>query len=151
MGFGEDEESIAQPSPLRRLFPLLQPLPALGLRHSIMTSYPPSGRKGSYISLFGASSIWGHHWRAHPFIRTTIKFMCFMSVSTVLTLAILHPSRVVRDDGNHCTNIKYSDVSTEAVEILKLFRNWKMLLMVPTAWASTRPRLAPRGMGMGSH
>ena len=67
---------------------------------------------------------------------TYIGFMCFMSVGTVLTLAILHPSRVVRDDGSHCTNIKYSDVSTEAVEILKLFRNWKMLLMVPAAWAS---------------
>ena len=82
---------------------------------------------------------------------TYIGFMCFMSTGTVLTLAILHPSRVVRDDGSHCTNIKYSDVSTKAIEILKLFWNWKMLLMVPTAWASTRPHPAPRGMGMGSH
>ena len=71
-------------------------------------------------------------------------FMCFMSVDTVLKLAILHPSHVVRDDDSHCTNIKYSNVSTEAVEILKLFRNWKMLLMVPMAWASTRRRPAPK-------
>ena len=63
---------------------------------------------------------------------TYIGFMCFMSAGTVLTLAILHPSHVVRDDGSHYTNIKYSDVSTEAIEILKLFRNWKMLLMVLT-------------------
>lgn len=54
----------------------------------------------------------------------------------MLTLAILHPSKVVRDDGSSCTNIKYSSVSIEAVEILKLFLNWKMLLMVPAAWAS---------------
>ena len=74
---------------------------------------------------------------------TYIGFMCFMSAGTILTLAILHPSRVVRDDDSHCTNIKYSDVSMEAIEILKLFWNWKMLLMVPTAWASTRPRPAP--------
>ncbi|KAJ9691620.1 hypothetical protein PVL29_013727 [Vitis rotundifolia] len=40
---------------------------------------------------------------------TYIGFMCFMSAGTVLTLAFLHPSLVVRDDGNHCTNIKYSD------------------------------------------
>ncbi|RVW41065.1 UNC93-like protein 1 [Vitis vinifera] len=90
---------------------------------------------------------------------TYIGFMCFMSTGTVLMLAILHPSRVVRDDDNHCTNIKYSDVLTEAVEILKLFQNWKMLLMVPAAWASTRPRPAPRAKiqpvtlvyAMGSH
>ena len=82
---------------------------------------------------------------------TYIGFMCFMSVGTVLTLAILHPRCVVQDDDNNYTNIKYSDVSTKAVEILKLFWNWKMLLMVPTAWASTRPRPAPRGTGMGSH
>ncbi|KAL6347937.1 hypothetical protein AAG906_037666 [Vitis piasezkii] len=63
---------------------------------------------------------------------TYIGFMCFMSAGIILTLAILHSSYVVRDDDNHCTNIKYSDVSTKAVEILKLFRNWKMLLMVPT-------------------
>ncbi|KAJ9698064.1 hypothetical protein PVL29_007257 [Vitis rotundifolia] len=52
---------------------------------------------------------------------TYIGFMCFMFANTVLMLVILHPSRVVRDDGNHCTNIKYSNVLTEAVEILKLF------------------------------
>ncbi|KAJ9675101.1 hypothetical protein PVL29_024163 [Vitis rotundifolia] len=75
---------------------------------------------------------------------TYIGFMCFMSAGTVLTLVILHPSCVVQDDGIHCTNIKYSDVSTEAVEILKLFRNWKMLLMVSTAWGNTRPRPAPK-------
>ncbi|KAJ9701399.1 hypothetical protein PVL29_006653 [Vitis rotundifolia] len=75
---------------------------------------------------------------------TYIVFMCSMFADTILTLAILHPSRVVQDDDNHCTNIKYSDVSTEAVEILKLFQNWKMLLMVPVAWANTQPRLAPK-------
>ena len=82
---------------------------------------------------------------------TYIGSMCFMSVDIVLTLAILHPSHVVRDDGNHYTNIKNSDVSREVVEILKLFRNWKMPLMVPAVWASTRPRPAPRGTGMESH
>ena len=111
-----------------------------------MTSYPPSGRKGSYIllfwSIFNMGSIIGG---LIPFILnynrsevasvnddTYIGFMCFMSAGIILTLAILHSSYVVRDNNNHCTNIKYSDVSTKVVEILKLFRNWKMLLMVPT-------------------
>ncbi|XP_027368426.1 UNC93-like protein 1 [Abrus precatorius] len=45
-------------------------------------------------------------------------------------------SKVVRDDGSKCTNILYSNVSTECLEILKLFFNWKMLLLVPAAWSS---------------
>lgn len=67
---------------------------------------------------------------------TYIGFMIFMAVGTVLALAILHPSNVIRDDGSRCTNMKYSNVTIETVAILKLFLDWKMLLMVPAAWAS---------------
>ncbi|KAL6345813.1 hypothetical protein AAG906_017568 [Vitis piasezkii] len=128
----------------------------LGKAGAIITSYPLGGRVYTY-RCFGASSIWGASLvGSSPSFElqssdvalvnndTYIGFMCFMSSDTVLTLAILHPSCVVWDDDNHCTNIKYSDVLTEAVEILKLFRNWKMLLMVPAAWAGTRPRPAPK-------
>ena len=124
---------------------------------AIMTSYPVLGRKGSHISVFWSIfNMGGVIGGLISFILnynrsdvapvnddTYIGFMCFMSSGTVLTLAILHPNCVVWDDDSHYTNIKYSDVLTEAVEILKLFRNWKMLLMVPTAWAGTRPRPAP--------
>ncbi|KAK4768773.1 hypothetical protein SAY86_026923 [Trapa natans] len=37
--------------------------------------------------------------------------------------------QVIRDDGSRCSNIKYTNISTEASEILKLFLNWKMLLI----------------------
>lgn len=67
---------------------------------------------------------------------TYIGFMAFMTLGTFLSLAILHPSKVVRNDGSTCTNIKYSSVSVELVQILKLFGNWKMLLMIPASWAS---------------
>jgi hypothetical protein len=67
---------------------------------------------------------------------TYIGFMIFMTVGMILTLAILHPRHVIRDDGTKCTNIKYSSVVIELVEIAKLFRNWRMLLLVPAAWAS---------------
>ena len=76
---------------------------------AIMTSYPPSGRKGSYIllfwSIFNMGSIIGG---LIPFILnynrsevasvnddTYIGFMCFMSAGIILTLAILHPCCVV--------------------------------------------------------
>ncbi|KAL6122989.1 hypothetical protein ACLB2K_075512 [Fragaria x ananassa] len=85
---------------------------------AIMTSYPPPNRKGTYISIF---------WSI---------FNMGGVIGTFLTLAILPPSKVVRDDGTKCTNIQYSNVTTEAIEIGKLFLNWKMLLLVPAAWSS---------------
>lgn len=117
---------------------------------AIMTSYPPHDRKGTYISMFWSIfNMGGVIGGLIPFVlnfhrtkaasvndATYIGFMVFMAVGMILSLAILHPSRVIRDDGSSCTNIKYSSVSTEAVEILKLFLNWKMLLMVPASWAS---------------
>ncbi|KAK6135186.1 hypothetical protein DH2020_031082 [Rehmannia glutinosa] len=117
---------------------------------AIMTSYPPHDRKGTYISLFwSVFNMGGVIGGLIPFILnfnrteavsvndgTYIGFMVFMSIGTVLSLSILHPSRVVRDDGSRCTNIKYSSVAIEAGEILKLFLDWRMLLMVPASWAS---------------
>ncbi|KAL5738865.1 hypothetical protein ACOSP7_031626 [Xanthoceras sorbifolium] len=117
---------------------------------AIMTSYPPPNRKGTYISLFWSIfNMGGVIGGLIPFILnyhrgeaasvndgTYIGFMCFMSAGALLSLAILPPSKVVRDDGSRCTNIKYSSVSTEVCEISKLFLNWKMLLLVPASWAS---------------
>ncbi|XP_051121294.1 UNC93-like protein 1 [Andrographis paniculata] len=117
---------------------------------AIMTSYPPHDRKGTYISLFWSIfNLGGVIGGLIPFILnfhraeaasvndgTYIGFMVFMSAGTLLSLSILHPSRVVRDDGSRCTNIKYSSVRVEVVAILRLFFDWKMLLMVPASWAS---------------
>ncbi|CAN6564638.1 unnamed protein product [Malus baccata var. baccata] len=117
---------------------------------AIMTSYPPPNRKGSYIALFWSIfNMGGVIGGLIPFVlnyhrseaasvndATYIGFMIFMSIGTLLTLAILPPSKVVRDDGTKCTDIQYSNVTTEAIEIVKLFINWKMLLIVPAAWSS---------------
>ncbi|GMN26408.1 hypothetical protein TIFTF001_040884 [Ficus carica] len=117
---------------------------------AIMTSYPPPARKGTYISLFWSIfNMGGVIGGLIPFILnyhrtkaasvndgTYIAFMSFMTFGALLSLAILPPSKVVRDDGTRCTNIKYSNVSTEYVEISKLFMNWKMLLIAPAAWSS---------------
>ncbi|KAL7147245.1 hypothetical protein ABFS83_06G095600 [Erythranthe nasuta] len=117
---------------------------------AIMTSYPPQNRKGIYIALFWSIfNMGGVIGGLIPFVMnyhrteavsvndgTYIGFMVFMSIGTLLSLSILHPSRVVRSDGSRCTNIKYSSVSVEAAEILKLFLDWRMLLLVPASWAS---------------
>ncbi|CAN1802235.1 UNC93-like protein 2 [Linum perenne] len=68
---------------------------------------------------------------------TYIAFMCFMAAGALISMAILPPSQVIREDGSQCTLVtNQSKVSTEAIEILKLFTNWKMLLIAPAAWAS---------------
>ncbi|KAF8022365.1 hypothetical protein BT93_F0025 [Corymbia citriodora subsp. variegata] len=117
---------------------------------AIMTSYPPHDQKGTYISLFWSIfSMGGVIGGLIPFIlnynrsdagsvndATYIGFMCFMTAGALLSLAILPPSKVIRNDGTRCTKVEYSSVSTEAIEILKLFLNWKMLLITPAAWAS---------------
>ncbi|KAH8492316.1 hypothetical protein H0E87_021764 [Populus deltoides] len=117
---------------------------------AIVISYPPQHRKGTYISLFwSVFNMGGVIGGLIPFILnynrseaasvndgTNIGIMCFMTAGTLLSLSLLPPSKVVRDDGTRCTNIKYSKVSTEAVEIGKLLFNWKMLFIAPAAWAS---------------
>ncbi|XP_076929743.1 UNC93-like protein 1 [Bidens hawaiensis] len=117
---------------------------------AIMTSYPPTHRKGTYISIFWSIfNMGGVIGGLIPFAMnynrqtavtvndgTYIGFMVFMTVGTVTSLTILHPSKVIRNDGTRCTNVKYSNVGTEVIEIAKLFANWKMLLIAPAAWGS---------------
>lgn len=118
---------------------------------AIMTSYPPPNRRGSYISLFWCLfNLGGVLGGLLPFSfnynrradaanvndATYIAFMAFMLVGAGLTFLVLPPSKIVRDDGTRATSVTYSSVSTEGWEILKLFTNWRMLLVLPAAWAS---------------
>jgi len=54
--------------------------------------------------------------------------VCFGSI---VSLALLPPSKVSYDDGTPVSIHKYSNVTREALEIVKLFGNWKMLLLIP--------------------
>ncbi|GLJ55480.1 hypothetical protein SUGI_1191460 [Cryptomeria japonica] len=116
---------------------------------AIMTSYPSEDKKGRYISLFWSIfNVGGVLGGFIPFLSnfqkkagnvndsTYIGFMCFMSFGTFLTLALLPAHKVVRNDGTRAGTLKYSNPRTESLEILKLFMNWKMLLLVPASWAS---------------
>ncbi|SPT15721.1 unnamed protein product [Triticum aestivum] len=117
---------------------------------AIMTSYPPPNRRGSYISLFWCLfNLGGVLGGLLPFsfnyARTDAgsvndatygAFIGFMLLGAALTFLVLPPARIVRDDGTRATRVTYSSVSTEGWEILKLFTNWRMLLILPAAWAS---------------
>lgn len=118
---------------------------------AVMTSYPPPNRRGTYISLFWCLfNLGGVLGGLLPFALnynrgdkkgsvsdgTYIAFMAFMLVGAALTVLVLPPARIVRDDGTRATRVTFSSPATEGAEILKLFANWKMLLALPAAWAS---------------
>ncbi|RCV32490.1 hypothetical protein SETIT_7G007000v2 [Setaria italica] len=118
---------------------------------AIMTSYPPPNRRGTYISLFWCLfNLGGVLGGLLPFSfnynhgdkpgsvnnGTYIAFMAFMLTGAALTALVLPPARIVRDDGTRATRVTFSSPATEGAEILKLFANWKMLLVLPAAWAS---------------
>jgi MFS family permease len=118
---------------------------------AVMTSYPPPNRRGTYISLFWCLfNLGGVLGGLVPFSlnsnrgnkpesvsdSTYIAFMAFMLVGAALTVLVLPPARIVRDDGTKATRVTFSSPATEGAEILKLFANWKMLLVLPAAWAS---------------
>ncbi|TVU03399.1 hypothetical protein EJB05_51063, partial [Eragrostis curvula] len=114
---------------------------------AIMTSYPPPNRRGTYISLFwclfnlggvlGGLLPFGLNYNrgsdaASVNDGTYIAFMAFMLVGAALTLLVLPPRRI---DGTRV--ITYSSSPTaELTEILALFANWKMLLVLPAAWST---------------
>ncbi|GAV58064.1 UNC-93 domain-containing protein [Cephalotus follicularis] len=87
---------------------------------AIMTSYPPPNRKGSFISLFWSifnmggviggliPFILNYHRAEHAASVNDTTYIGFMSAGTLLSLGILPPGRVIRDDGTRCINIKYS-------------------------------------------
>ncbi|KAG1460383.1 hypothetical protein G6F56_005959 [Rhizopus delemar] len=54
-----------------------------------------------------------------------------MAVGSLLTLALLPPSKVVRSDGAHVSLHKFSNWGREAVEVFKLFLDWHMLILIP--------------------
>jgi MFS family permease len=118
---------------------------------AIITSYPPLNRRGSYISLFWCLyNLGGVLGGLFPFAfnyhrgdrpasvndGTYIAFMALMLLGAALSVVILPPSKVVRDDGSKAARFVYSSLAIEGREILRLFTNWKMLLVLPAAWDS---------------
>ncbi|CAL5033694.1 unnamed protein product [Urochloa decumbens] len=119
---------------------------------AIMTSYPPPGRRGTYISLFwcifSLGSVLGgllplslnyrRSGKAAASVNdgTYIAFMAVMLVGVALTLLFLPPHKIVRDDGSRATRVTFSSPATEAGEVLRLFADWKMLLLLVPAVGS---------------
>lgn len=83
----------------------------------------------------GAAIPLGNEWnsgeKTEVKISTYIAFMVIMAFGAMLTLALLPASRVVRADGAHVSLHKLSNWKREAIEVLKLFKDWRMLILIP--------------------
>ncbi|KAG0171370.1 hypothetical protein DFQ28_004424 [Apophysomyces sp. BC1034] len=110
----------------------------------IMMSYPSEKEKGKAFSIFwvvfnlgatvGAAIPLGNEWSANqqevqP--TTYYAFMIIMFFGALLALALLPASKVVRQDGSVVSLHKFSNWRREVVEIFKLFRDWRMLILIP--------------------
>ncbi|KAI8372652.1 major facilitator superfamily domain-containing protein [Choanephora cucurbitarum] len=111
----------------------------------IMMSYPSEKNKGKAFSIFwmvfnlgatlGAIIPLGNEWnsgsKAEVKISTYIAFMVIMAAGSLLTLALLPANRVIREDGSQVSLHKFSNWKREALEVLKLFKDWRMLILIP--------------------
>ncbi|TVU06848.1 hypothetical protein EJB05_46884, partial [Eragrostis curvula] len=114
---------------------------------AIMTSYPPPNRRGTYISLFwclfnlggvlGGLLPFGLNYRRGNDAGsvndgTYIAFTAIMLVGAALSLLRSSATTAVGSPGS-----LYSSPATEGVEIVKLFANWRMLLLLPATLATS--------------
>ncbi|CAO3653907.1 unnamed protein product [Mucor hiemalis] len=111
----------------------------------IMMSYPSEEDKGKAFSLFwmvfnlgatlGAAIPLGNEWNSGA--KTAVQpttyyaFIAIMIVGSLLTLALLPANKVIRSDGSQVSLHKFSNWKREAVEVLKLFGDWRMLILIP--------------------
>ncbi|KAL1918292.1 uncharacterized protein VTP21DRAFT_2952 [Calcarisporiella thermophila] len=117
---------------------------------AMMMSYPDERNKGRYISIFWAIfNIGGVIGGIIPLIinlrqtsagsvsnETYIAFIVVMALGGMLTLTLLPPHKVVRDDGSMVAVVKYPDWKAETIAILKLLTNWKLLVLIPMCFSS---------------
>ncbi|KAI9301751.1 major facilitator superfamily domain-containing protein [Cunninghamella echinulata] len=104
----------------------------------IMMSYPREEEKGKAFSIFwmifnlgatiGAAVPLGLNWVN---IGTYIGFMVIMAIGAFLAITLSPPNKVIRSDGSRVSLHKYSNWRREAVEVFKLFLNWRMLILIP--------------------
>lgn len=77
----------------------------------------------------------GNEWNAgkkdEVKTSTYIAFMVIMTFGAALALALLPASKVVRSDGSRVSLHKISNWKRESLEVFKLFKDMKMIILIP--------------------
>ncbi|KAF9351170.1 hypothetical protein BGX26_010758 [Mortierella sp. AD094] len=118
---------------------------------AMMMSYPTENNKGRYISVFWAIFNFGavlgsclsfgmnydENMDPDDISSTTyIVYMTIMGVVTLLSVFLVRPSSIIRDDGEPVVIEKFAGVKAEFTAILSVFCDWRMLLLIPAFFFS---------------
>ncbi|KAJ2785812.1 hypothetical protein GGI15_001791 [Coemansia interrupta] len=114
----------------------------------IMVSYPADAEKGKFISIFWVIfNLGGLIGGILPFAinfyhsgsltsSVYVLFVILECLGAMAAMFLVPPSVVVRDDGSHATLSKSQSPGHESIEVLKLFTNKWMLLLLPMSFTS---------------
>ncbi|KAF9335870.1 hypothetical protein BG006_010390 [Podila minutissima] len=112
---------------------------------AIMMAYPRENDKGKFIgyfwAIFNAGAVLGS---VIAFVinkdvivaknledPTYIAFISLMAVGTLIALSLAPPSSVTHSNGDHIQIQKFPSWSGELIAVLKLFLDWRMIVLIP--------------------
>ncbi|KAF9352651.1 hypothetical protein BGX26_009571 [Mortierella sp. AD094] len=112
---------------------------------AIMMAYPREQDKGKFIGIFWAvfnsGAVIGSFVSlaiSYNVVETSslgdstyIAFMCLMAVGTLVALSLVPPSSVTHANGDRIQIQKFPTWTGEIVAILKLFLDWRMIVLIP--------------------
>ncbi|KAF9427731.1 hypothetical protein BGZ94_004302 [Podila epigama] len=135
---------------------------------AIMMGYPLEGEKGKYFSIFWAifncggvlgnviplALTWNDEKAGGASDGAYIAYMVIMVTGAFLTVLLLPNDKVFRADGSPVVKIKYSSPMIELKSIFALFKDWRMLTLVPmfftTNWIYTYQFNAVNGLNFSA-
>ncbi|KAK3804498.1 MAG: major facilitator superfamily domain-containing protein [Benniella sp.] len=112
---------------------------------AMMMAYPREQEKGKFIgyfwAIFNMGAVLGsvlafginfHTTERKPLGDTTYAvFLAIMGVGTITALSLAPPSSVTHSNGDRILIQKFPTWAGEIKEILKLFLNWRMIVLIP--------------------
>ncbi|KAG0261099.1 hypothetical protein BG011_001351 [Mortierella polycephala] len=117
---------------------------------AVMMGYPAEHEKGKYFAIFWAifncggvlgniipiSIQWNDDTISGASTTTYVAFMIVMTIGTMVSIFLLPISKVFRKDGSSVVRIRYSSPISEIKSVFALFRDWRMLTLVPMFFTS---------------
>jgi len=117
---------------------------------AIMMGYPTENEKGKYFSIFWAifnlggvfgnviplGLQWNDSGAGGASDAAYIGYISVMIIGTIMSVLVLPSSKVVRNDGTPVVAIKYSSPISELKSVFALFKDWRMLTLVPMFFTS---------------
>ncbi|KAF9403940.1 hypothetical protein BGZ76_007154, partial [Entomortierella beljakovae] len=112
--------------------------------------YPEEGEKGKYFSIFwgifnlggvlGNTIVLGLQWndpKANGASTAAyVGYMIVMTIGALISVLLLPTDKVIRKDGTKVLQIKYDSPIEELKSVLRLFKDWRMLALIPMFFTS---------------